>query len=310
MSAELVERLVGDLSAIRAPRGSELNARSWQTEAPLRMLLNNLDPEVAEHPQELVVYGGSGRAARSHEALRAIVTTLLRLRDDETLLVQSGKPVGRVPHPRGRSARPDRELPARPSLGELGRVPAARGRGADDVRPDDRRLVDLHRHPGDPAGHLPDLRRGGRGALRLRRSDGAHDPHRRPRWHGRCAAAGRDDGRRGDPLRRGRPALDRPSAGDALRRRAGSDRSTRRVARVRAAAAEGRPLSVAVLANAADVFPELVARGDPLRPRHRPDRRARPAHRLRPGRGAVRGGGRPPGARSRALPRGSPRSRS
>ena len=89
-----VEILCGDLAHIRAPRGSELNARSWQTEAPLRMLLNNLDPEVAEHPEQLVVYGGSGRAARSPEALRAIVGVLLRLREDETLLVQSGKPVG------------------------------------------------------------------------------------------------------------------------------------------------------------------------------------------------------------------------
>ena len=94
MSAELVEALVGDLSAVRAPRGSTLNTRSWQTEAPLRMLLNNLDAEVAEHPETLVVYGGSGRAARSHDALRAIVETLLRLGDEETLLVQSGKPVG------------------------------------------------------------------------------------------------------------------------------------------------------------------------------------------------------------------------
>ena len=89
-----VEALCGDLGRIRAPRGTMLNARSWQTEAPLRMLLNNLDREVAERPEELVVYGGSGRAARSHEALRAIVRTLLRLGDDETLLVQSGKPVG------------------------------------------------------------------------------------------------------------------------------------------------------------------------------------------------------------------------
>ncbi len=94
MSDALVEQLVGDLSSIRAPRGSTLNARSWQTEAPLRMLLNNLDPEVAEHPESLVVYGGSGRAARSHTALREIVRALLRLADDETLLVQSGKPVG------------------------------------------------------------------------------------------------------------------------------------------------------------------------------------------------------------------------
>ncbi len=89
-----VESLCGDLSRVRAPRGPDLNARSWSTEAPLRMLLNNLDPEVAEHPEALVVYGGSGRAARSHDALKAIVRTLLRLGDDETLLVQSGKPVG------------------------------------------------------------------------------------------------------------------------------------------------------------------------------------------------------------------------
>jgi urocanate hydratase len=90
----VVESLCGDLSSIRAPRGTELNARSWSTEAPLRMLLNNLDREVAERPEELIVYGGSGRAARSHEALRAIVRELLRLGDEETLLVQSGKPVG------------------------------------------------------------------------------------------------------------------------------------------------------------------------------------------------------------------------
>ncbi|BCJ32454.1 urocanate hydratase [Actinocatenispora sera] len=79
---------------IRAPRGSTLSARSWQTEAPLRMLMNNLDPEVAERPQDLVVYGGSGRAARSWPAYHAIVRTLRTLGPEETLLVQSGKPVG------------------------------------------------------------------------------------------------------------------------------------------------------------------------------------------------------------------------
>jgi urocanate hydratase len=89
-----VEALCGDLEAIRAPRGTELNARSWSTEAPLRMLLNNLDREVAERPEELIVYGGSGKAARNPEALRAIVRTLLTLGAEETLLVQSGKPVG------------------------------------------------------------------------------------------------------------------------------------------------------------------------------------------------------------------------
>ena len=89
-----VESLCGDLSAIRAPRGTELNARSWSTEAPLRMLLNNLDAEVAERPEELVVYGGTGKAARNPEALRGLVRSLLTLGEDETLLVQSGKPVG------------------------------------------------------------------------------------------------------------------------------------------------------------------------------------------------------------------------
>ena len=81
---------------VRAPRGTELSAKSWQTEAPLRMLMNNLDPEVAERPEDLVVYGGTGRAARSWEAFDAIVESLKDLESDETLLVQSGKPVGVV----------------------------------------------------------------------------------------------------------------------------------------------------------------------------------------------------------------------
>lgn len=79
---------------VRAPRGSELNTLGWQQEGALRMLMNNLDPEVAEHPDNLVVYGGTGRAARSWEAFDAIVATLKTLKSDETMLVQSGKPVG------------------------------------------------------------------------------------------------------------------------------------------------------------------------------------------------------------------------
>ncbi len=79
---------------IRAPRGPELRCRGWQQEAALRMLMNNLDPEVAERPQDLVVYGGSGKAARDWPSFEAIVRTLETLADDETLLVQSGKPVG------------------------------------------------------------------------------------------------------------------------------------------------------------------------------------------------------------------------
>jgi urocanate hydratase len=79
---------------IRSPRGRELTAKSWLTEAPLRMLMNNLDPDVAERPEELVVYGGIGRAARDWESFDRIVAVLRRLEADETLLVQSGKPVG------------------------------------------------------------------------------------------------------------------------------------------------------------------------------------------------------------------------
>ncbi|WP_104169471.1 urocanate hydratase [Cryobacterium sp. M23] len=79
---------------VRAARGTKLTAKSWQTEGPLRMLMNNLDPEVAEHPENLVVYGGTGKAARNWEAYDAIVRTLTTLEKDETLLVQSGKPVG------------------------------------------------------------------------------------------------------------------------------------------------------------------------------------------------------------------------
>src|SRR3984885_767825 len=80
--------------AVRAPRGPVISAKSWLTEAPLRMLMNNLDAEVAEKPQELVVYGGIGRAARDWESFDRIVAALRGLEADETLLVQSGKPVG------------------------------------------------------------------------------------------------------------------------------------------------------------------------------------------------------------------------
>jgi urocanate hydratase len=79
---------------VRAPRGTELTAKSWQAEAPMRMLMNNLDPDVAERPDDLVVYGGTGKAARNWDAYDAIIRTLRTLENDETLLVQSGKPVG------------------------------------------------------------------------------------------------------------------------------------------------------------------------------------------------------------------------
>src|SRR5450432_2484682 len=85
---------IDNARTIRSPRGTEISAKSWLTEAPLRMLMNNLDPEVAEKPGELVVYGGIGRAARDWESFDRIVASLRSLEADETLLVQSGKPVG------------------------------------------------------------------------------------------------------------------------------------------------------------------------------------------------------------------------
>ena len=117
---EAVEAAIGvGMRDVRAPRGTELSCRSWQQEAALRMLMNNLDPEVAERPEELVVYGGTGRAARSWEAFDAIVESLRRLGDDETLLVQSGKPVGSSVPTSGRPGA-DRELPPRSGMGDVG----------------------------------------------------------------------------------------------------------------------------------------------------------------------------------------------
>src|SRR5699024_6113948 len=87
-------RTMSQPRVVSAPRGARISARSWQTEAPMRMLMNNLDPQVAERPDDLVVYGGTGKAARSWQAYDAIVRTLTGLADDETLLVASGKPVG------------------------------------------------------------------------------------------------------------------------------------------------------------------------------------------------------------------------
>jgi urocanate hydratase len=91
---EKVETLTGVQIGIKAPRGSNITCKSWETEAALRMLMNNLDPEVAEKPSELIVYGGSGKAARNWEAYHLLVRCLKNLESDETLLVQSGKPVG------------------------------------------------------------------------------------------------------------------------------------------------------------------------------------------------------------------------
>jgi urocanate hydratase len=108
---------------VRAPRGTELSCKGWPQEAALRMLMNNLDPDVAERWEDLIVYGGSGKAARSWEAYHTIVRTLRRLESDETLLVQSGKPVGvfRLP---GRAACAHRQRAPGAGVGRLGALQA------------------------------------------------------------------------------------------------------------------------------------------------------------------------------------------
>ena len=134
------------------------------------MIQNNLDPEVAENPDALVVYGGIGKAARDWPSFDAILEALKDLRDDESLLIQSGKPVGvfrtHVDAPRVLIANSNLvpKWATWEHFDELDR------RGPDDVRADDRRLVDLHRQPGHRAGNLRDVRRGRAPALRRQRS--------------------------------------------------------------------------------------------------------------------------------------------
>jgi urocanate hydratase len=163
---------------IRAPRGNTLTCKSWLTEAPFRMLQNNLDAEVAEDPTSLVVYGGIGRAARDWDCYDAIIESLKNLNDDETLLVQSGKPVGVFPShadaPRVLIANSNlvphwatwehfHELDKK-GLMMYGQMTAGQ--------------LDLHRQPGHRAGHLRDLRGNGSPALRRRphRASGCSPP--------------------------------------------------------------------------------------------------------------------------------------
>ena len=151
---------------IRAPRGSAITCKGWPQEAALRMLMNNLDPDVAERPDDLVVYGGSGKAARNWEAFDAIVASLRALEHDETLLVQSGKPVGvfrtHAGAPRVLIAN-SLLVPAWATWETFRDLEASR---PDDVRPDDGRQLDLHRHAGDFAGNLRDFRRRGEAPFR------------------------------------------------------------------------------------------------------------------------------------------------
>ena len=150
---------VSEKRVVRAPRGLTISCKGWQQEAVLRMLMNNLDPEVAEKPDDLIVYGGRGKAARNWDCFDAIVRCLRILENDETLLVQSGKPVAVF------RSHPDapRVLIANANLvpawatqekfDELDRT------GPDHVWPDDRGKLDLHRQPGHFAGDLRDAGR-------------------------------------------------------------------------------------------------------------------------------------------------------
>ncbi len=256
-----VEALCGDLAHISSPRGSVLNARSWQTEAPLRMLLNNLDSEVAEHPERLVVYGGTGKAARNHEALKAIVRTLLRLGDDETLLVQSGKPVGvfrtteEAPRvliansllvPRWATWDEFRRLEAE-GLTMFGQMTAGSWIyiGTQGIL---QGTYQTFAAAGETHFGSPDL--SGRTILTAGLGGmGGAQPLAATMAGAAALCVEIDPSRIERRLQTG--YLD--EAGDSL-----DDALTR----VRRAAEEGRPLSVAVLGNAADVVPELARRGE------------------------------------------------
>jgi urocanate hydratase len=258
---EVVEALCGDLRSIRAPRGTELNARSWSTEAPLRMLLNNLDAEVAERPEDLVVYGGSGKAARSHDALKAIVATLLRLGEDETLLVQSGKPVGVF-----------RTHPGAPRVLIANSLLVPRWATWEEFR----RLESLGLTMFGQMTAGSWIYIGTQGILQgtYQTFAAAGETH-----YGSADLAGRTILTAGLGGMGGAQPLAATMAGAAMlcvevdperiKRRLrtryldeAADSLEDALARVRAAAAEGRALSVGLLGNAAEVVPELARRGE------------------------------------------------
>ena len=226
------------------------------------------------------------RRLRRHRQGRA---QLGLLRRDRALAARAGerrdaaRPVGqagrRLPHAPGGAARPDLELHARAGLGDLGALLRARPQGPDDVRPDDGGLLDLHRDPGHPAGHLRDLR-GGRPAALRRQPEGPARPHRRPRRHGRRPAARGHDERGRDDRGRGGPPPHRAAPRDALPRRHGGEpgrgpHSGARRDRRRAGALDRPPRQRRRRPARARAARRRARPGD------RPDERPRPAQRLR-----------------------------
>ena len=163
---------------VKAPTGTGLSCKNWLIEAAYRMIQNNLDPEVAENPDALVVYGGIGKAARNWDCFEQILRSAARAQRRRDAAGPVGQAGRRVPHACGCAARADRQLEPGAEVGDLGALPRARPQGPDDVRPDDGRLVDLHRQPGHRAGHVRDLRRSRPPALRRRssRASGSSPP--------------------------------------------------------------------------------------------------------------------------------------
>ena len=257
---------------IRAPRGSEIGAKSWLTEAPLRMLMNNLDPDVAETSERARrLWRHRPRRARLGELRpdRRVAAQARGRRDAAGPVRQAGR---RVPHPCRCAARPDRELQHRAALGDARPFQRARSQGPDDVRPDDGRLLDLYRQPGHRAGHLRDLRRGRPAPLR-RQPRRQMDLDRRSRRHGRRAAAGRDHG--GGLDARGRMPAEphRDAAAHRLSRSAGRD--ARRGARDHGRGGEEQEGGLG--RRARQCRGDLSRAGAPRRQarhRHRPDQRA------------------------------------
>ena len=263
------------------------------------MLQNNLDPDVAENPQDLVVYGGIGRAARDWACYDQILASLRELNDDEIAAGPVGQAGRRVQDPRRRAARADRQFQPGAQVGQLGALQRARPQGPVHVRPDDGRQLDLHRQPGHRAGHLRDLRRGRPPALR-RRHGRALDPDRRPGRHGRRAAAGRHLRWRGLAEHRMPAEQHRLPPAHPLPRQAGA-RPRRRAG---AASPNTRPrtkaVSIGLLGNAgrhpARTGQARAGRRHQAGPGDRPDLGARPDQRL-------------PAQRAGAWRSGRPRSR-
>ena len=256
---------------VRAARGTEISCKGWQQEAALRMLMNNLDPEVAEHPDDLVVYGGTGRAARSWEAFDAIVRTLQSLEDDETMLVQSGKPVGVF----RTNVWAPRVLIANSNLvGDWANWEEFRKLEAEGLMMYGQMTAGSWIYIGTQGILQGTYETFGAVAKKtVRRHAGRnHHPHRRAGRHGRCSAARRDHERGRRDLRRCRRHAHRPphrAIVTSTPRPTDLDDALALAVEARDAK---RPLSIGVVGNAAEVFPTCSnathpSTSSPTRPR-------------------------------------------